>query len=113
MANVVSEADRLLEAGGKKILRTCLLWGGPLLVILVFAGLQYAGAVRLEEYFWADPARADRQVLWLALAVLALLQSLFVAIGVLQGWGAIRRAGQFRQQSILRTETGPPPSESA
>jgi hypothetical protein len=31
--------------------------------------------------------------------VLALLQFLFVAIGVLQGWSCMRRAKQLRQQS--------------
>ena len=86
MANVPSEADRLHEAGRKKILRTCLLWGGPLLAILVLAGLQCAGAVRLEEYFAADPGKVDPRVIWRALAVLALFQLLFVAIGVRQGW---------------------------
>ena len=99
MANVPNEADRLLEAGRKKILRTCLLWGGPLLAILVLAGLQCAGAVRLEEYLAADPHKVDQRVVWTALAVLALLQFLFVAVGVLQGWGSLRRAKQFRQQS--------------
>ena len=99
MANVPSEADRLLEAGRKKILRSCLLWGGPLLAILVVAGLQYAGAVRLEEYLADDPAKLDQRVVWTALAVLALLQFLFVAIGVLQGWLCVRRAKQLRQQS--------------
>jgi hypothetical protein len=99
MANVPSEADRLLEAGRKKILRTCLLWGIPLLAILVVAGLQRAGAVRLEDYFWADPDKVEQRVLWQALAALALFQFLFVAIGVVQGWGAMRRAKQLRQQS--------------
>jgi hypothetical protein len=94
MANVPSEADRLLEAGRKKTRRACLLWGGPLLAILVLAGLQCAGAVRLEEYF-----AADQRVIWLALALLALLQFLFGAIGVLQGWVWMRRARQLRQQS--------------
>ena len=99
MANVPSEADRLLEAGRKKTLRACLLWGGPLLAILVLAGLQCAGAVRLEEYFAADPDKVDRRVIWLALAGLALFQFLCVAIGVLQGWAGMRRAKQLRQQS--------------
>src|SRR5262249_2896085 len=99
MADVPSEADRLFEAGQRKILHTCLLWGVPLLAILVLAGLQGAGTVRLEEYFVADPDKADPRVAWQALAVLALLQFLFVAIGVLQGWGAMRRARQLRQQS--------------
>ena len=99
MPNVPSEADRLLEAGRKKALRACLLWGGPLLAILVLAGLQLAGAVRLEEYFWADPRRVDLRVLWLALAGLALLQFLCGAIGVLQGWVWVRRAGRPRQLS--------------
>jgi hypothetical protein len=99
MANVPGEADRLLEAGRKKILRTCLLWGVPLLAILVVAGLQRAGVVRLEEYFWVDPDRADPQALWLTLAVLALLQFLIMALGVLQGWACMRRARRLRQQS--------------
>jgi hypothetical protein len=99
MANVPSDADRLQEAGRNKILRTCLLWGPPLLAILVAAGLQYAGAIRLEDYFWADPDKVDLPKLWLALAGLALWQFLFVAIGVLQGWGGMRRAKQLRQQS--------------
>jgi hypothetical protein len=99
MTNGSSEADRLHEAGRKKILRTCLLFGGPLLVILVLAGLQCAGAVRLEEYFWTDPDKVDLRAMWLALAVLALFQFLLVAIGVLQAWGAVRRAKQLRQQS--------------
>jgi hypothetical protein len=85
MANVANEADRLLEAGRKKILRTCLLFGGPLLAIMVLAGFQYAGAVRLEEYFAADPDKVDQGVVWRALAVLALLQFLCWGIGVLQG----------------------------
>jgi hypothetical protein len=100
MANVPSEADRLLEAGRNKILRTCLLWGGPLLAILVIAGLQYAGAVRLEEYFADDPNKIEPRVIWLLLALLALLQFLFVAIGVLQGWACMRRARQLRQQTV-------------
>jgi len=99
MANVASEADRLREAGRKKILRTCLLWGGQLLAILVVAGLQYAGAIRLEEYFAADPDKIDPRVIWKALAVFALLYFFFVTIGVLQGWGGMRRAKQLRQQS--------------
>jgi hypothetical protein len=94
MANVPSEADRLLEAGRKTILRTCLIWGGPLLAILVLVGLQCAGAVRLEEYF-----EAEQRVFLPALAGLALFQFLCVAIGVLQGWGCIRRARQLRQDS--------------
>src|SRR5262245_52848300 len=94
MAIVPSEADQLLQAGRAKILRTCLLWGGPLLVILVFAALQYGGVVRLEEYFVADLEKADPRTAWRVLTVLALLQFLFVAIGVLQGWAAIRRARQ-------------------
>jgi hypothetical protein len=99
MADVPSEADRLREAGRRKILRTCLLFGTPLLAILVAAGLQYAGAAHLEEYFWADPDKVDLPKLWLVLAGLALWQFLFVAIGVLQGWGCMRRAKQLRQQS--------------
>jgi hypothetical protein len=106
MANVPSEADRLLEAGRKKILRTCLLWGGPLLAILVLAGLQYAGAVRLEEYLAAPPHKVDQRVVWWALAVLALLQFLFGAIGVLQGWACMRRAKQLRQQSAPGSSDG-------
>jgi len=97
MAIVPSEADQLLQAGRAKILRTCLLWGGPLLVILVFAALQYGGVVRLEEYFVADPEKADPRTVWRVLIVLGLLQFLFVAIGVLQGWAAIRRARQRMQ----------------
>ena len=97
MANAPNEADRLLEARRKKTLRACLLWGGPLLAILVVAGLQGAGAVRLEEYFAAAPDKLDRRVIWLALAVLAWLQFLFGAIGVLQGWACMRRARQLRQ----------------
>jgi hypothetical protein len=92
MAKVSGEADRLLQAGRKRILRTCLLWGGPLVAILVLIGLQCAGAIRLEEYF-----EAERRVFLPALAGLALFQLLCVAIGVLQGWGCIRRARQLRQ----------------
>ena len=92
MANIPNEADRLLKVGRKKALRACLLWGGPLLAILVLAGLQGAGAVRLEEYFAADPGKVDPRVIWLALAVLASFQLLFVAIGVRQGRVWMRRA---------------------
>ncbi|CEF49296.1 unnamed protein product [uncultured bacterium] len=99
MTNVPSEADRLREAGRKKILRTCLLWGGPLLALLVLAGLQCAGAIRLEEYFAVDPDKVDQRVIWQALAGLALLHFLILAIGVLQGWAGMRRAKQLRQQS--------------
>ena len=99
MANVPNEADRLLEAGRKKILRACLLWGGPLLAILVLAGLQYAGAIRLEEHFAADPDKIDPGKIWLVLGGLGLVQFLCVAIGVLQGWGCLRRARQLRQDS--------------
>src|SRR5438132_11258753 len=99
MANVPSEADQLLEAGRKKLLRTCLLWGGPLLAILVLAGLQGAGAVRLEEYLAAAPNKVEPRVVWLVLAGLALPHFLCGAIGVLQGWGCMRRAKQLRQQS--------------
>jgi hypothetical protein len=106
MANVPGEADRLLQAGRKKILHTCLLFGVPLLAILVLAGLQYAGAVRLEEYFTAAPDKADPRVAWRALAVLALVQFLFVAIGVLQGWAGMRRARQLRQQSVPGSSKG-------
>jgi hypothetical protein len=107
MANIPSEADRLLEAGRKKILRTCLLWGGPLLAILVLAGFQYAGAIRLEEYFAAAPNKVAPRVIWQVLAVLALLQFLFVAIGVRQGWVCMRRAKQLRQP-IRRNRQGIP-----
>jgi hypothetical protein len=106
MANVPSEADRLFEAGRNKILRTCLLFGGPLLVLLVLAGLQCAGVVRLEEYFAADPAKVDRQTLWLALGGLALFQFLIVAIGLLQGWTAMRRARHLRRQSASGESKG-------
>ena len=106
MANVPSEADRLHEAGRNKILRVCLLWGGPLLAILVAAGLQYAGAVHLEDYFWANPDRVDLPKLWLALAGLASFQFLCVAIGVLQGWAGMRRAKQLRQQSASGESKG-------
>src|SRR5439155_815947 len=99
MANVPSESDRLLEAGRKKILRTCLLWGGPLLAIFTLAGLQCAGAVRLEEYFAVDPGKVDPRIIWLALAMLASLQFLLGALGVFQGWGCMHRARQLRQQS--------------
>src|SRR5438874_2257381 len=98
MANVPSEADRLLERGRKKILRTCLLWGGPLLAILVLAALQYAGAVRLEESFAAAPNKVEPGVVWLVLAGLGWLPFLCGAIGVLQGWASMRRAKQLRQQ---------------
>jgi hypothetical protein len=106
MANVPSEADRLYEAGRKKILHTCLLWGGQLVAILVLAGLQWAGTVRLEEYFWADQDKVDLQKLWLVLAVFALFQFFVVALGVLQGWGAMRRAKQLRQQSAPGRSNG-------
>src|SRR5262245_5269017 len=106
MANVPSEADRLREAGRKKIMRVCLLWGGQLLAILVLAGLQGAGAVRLEEYFAVPPDKADPRVVWLALGGLALLPFLCVAIGVLQGWACMRRAKQLRQQSAPGRSTG-------
>jgi hypothetical protein len=73
-------------------------------VILVLAGLQAAGVVNLEEYFTDDartprPDKIDPRTIWLAVAGLALFQFLIVAIGVLQGWAAIRRARQLRQQS--------------
>jgi hypothetical protein len=106
MATVPNEADRLLQAGRKQILRACLLFGGPLLAILVVAGLQYAGTVRLEGYFAVDPDKIDPQVIWLALAVLALLLFLFGASGVLQGWVWMRRARQLRQQSASGRSTG-------
>lgn len=96
MANAPTDADRLLEAGSKKILRSCLLWGIPFLAVAVVAGLQYAGVVRLEEYFAADPANLDPRVIWRILAVFALLQFLFGAIGVVQGWACMRRARQLR-----------------
>ncbi|MFL5341340.1 MAG: hypothetical protein ACJ8F7_14435 [Gemmataceae bacterium] len=98
MANVPSEADRLREAGRQKILRTCLFWGGPLLAILVLAGLQGAGTVHLEEYFAVPPDKVAPRVVWQILAVLASLQFLCWALGVLQGWGAIRRARRLRRQ---------------
>src|SRR5262245_48532108 len=107
MANVASEADRLLESGRKKALRACLLWGGPLLAILVLAGLQWAGAVRLEGWFAADPDKIDRRVIWLALAGLALFQFLFAAIGVHQGWVWMQRARQLRQP-VRRKRPGIP-----
>ena len=69
MADVPNEADRLHEAGRNKIVRTLLLWGIPVLAILVVAGLQYAGAIRLEEYLWEDPEKADPQLMWLLLGV--------------------------------------------
>ena len=106
MASVPGEADRLREAGRKKILRACLLWGGPLLAILVLAGLQWAGAVRLEEYLAVDPDKIDPQTIWLTLAVLALFQFLFGAIGILQGWGTMRRAKQLRQSSAPSRSKG-------
>jgi hypothetical protein len=109
MANVPGAADRLLEAGRKKTLRACLLWGGPLLAILVLAALQGAGAVRLEEYFAADPAKIDRRSIWLALAGLALLQFLFAAIGVRQGWVLMLQARQFRQPMRRHRQGIPPP----
>ena len=93
MANVSGEADRLLEAGRKKILRTCLIWGGPLLVLLVVIGLQCAGRIHLEEAF-----EAEQRVFLPALAGLALFQFLCMALGVLQGWGAIRRARQLQKK---------------
>jgi hypothetical protein len=99
MANVPGEADRLREAGRKKILHSCLLWGGPLLVILVVAGLQGAGAIRLEEYLAVPPDKVDPRVVWSALAGLALFQFLCGAVGVLQGWSAMRRAKRLRQES--------------
>jgi hypothetical protein len=106
MSNVPSEADQLLEAGRRKILRTCLLWGSPLLALLVLAGLQYAGAVRLEEYFAAPPNKVDRRVVWRALTALALLQFFFEAIGVLQGWACVRRAKRLRQQAAPGRSNG-------
>jgi hypothetical protein len=99
MANVSSEADRLLEAGRKKILHTCFLCGGPLLAILVLAGLQGAGAVHLEEYMAVPPQKVDQQVVWSALGTLALFPFLGGALGVFQGCVAIRRAKHLRQQS--------------
>jgi hypothetical protein len=67
MANAAVEADRLFKAGRKKTLRAGLLWGGPLLALAVLAGLHWAGAIRLEEYFAADPNRVDHGAIWLAL----------------------------------------------
>lgn len=92
MANIPGEAARLVAAGRRRILRSCLLWGVPLLAILVLIGLQLAGAVRLEKHFEAEP-----RVFMPALAGLALFQFLCLAIGVLQGWGCIRRAGRLRR----------------
>jgi len=106
MPDVPSEADRLHEAGRRKILRSCLLFGTPLLAILVVAGLQYAGAVHLEEYFWTDPDKVDLPKLWLVLAVMASFQFLIVALGVLQGWAGMRRAEQLRQQSASGGSNG-------
>jgi hypothetical protein len=96
MTNVPSEADRFRDAGRKQILRACLLSGGPLLTTLVLAGLQYAGAVRLDEYFVAEPDKVDQRLIFLGLAVLALLLLLFGATGVLGGWVLIRRAKRLR-----------------
>jgi hypothetical protein len=98
MANIPTEADRLHAAGRNKILRSCLLFGIPLLAILVATGLQYAGVIHLEEYFAEDPNKIDPRLIWQALAMLGLPQFLFMAIGVLQGWGALRRARQLRKQ---------------
>src|SRR5437764_468941 len=99
MVNVPNEADRLRAAGRSKILRTGLLFGGPLLAILVAAGLQFAGTIHLEEYLAVPPEKLDRRVVWQLLAGLASFQFLLVALGVLQGWGGIRRANQLRRQS--------------
>src|SRR5260221_14364263 len=99
MANVPIAADRLRAAGRSKILRTCLLFGGPLLAILVAAGLQFAGTIHLEEYLAVPPNKVDQRVVWQLLAGLASLQFLLVAIGVLQGWGAIRRPRRLRRHS--------------
>jgi hypothetical protein len=99
MANVPGEVERLLKAGRQKILRVCLIWGIPLLAILVFAGLQYADVVHLEEYFVAPPDKADPRVVWQALAALAAAQFLCVALGVLQGWAGIRQAKRLRRRS--------------
>lgn len=94
MTSVPTEADRLFEAGRKKLLRTCLLWGCPLLALVVFTALHCARVLPLEEYFEADPRAVCR-----ALAALALFQFLIVAIGVFQGWSAMRRARKLRKQS--------------
>jgi len=98
MANVPSEADRLLEAGHRIIRLACLFGGGPLLAIVVLAGLHGAGAVRLEEYIAADPDNADPRMIWLVLGGLALLPFLFLAMGLLIGWAMIRGAKHLRQQ---------------
>jgi hypothetical protein len=87
-------------------LLACLLWGVPLLAILVLAGLQYAGAVRLEEYIAADPDKADQRVIWLGLGVLALLLFLLGALGVRSGWALMRLARLLRQQSAPGTSKG-------
>src|SRR5207253_4116165 len=76
----------------------------PLLALLVLAGLQYAGAVRLEEYLAAAPNKVEPRVVWLVLAGLALPHFLCGAIGVLQGWGCMRRAKQLRRSEEHTSE---------
>ena len=102
MTNVPSEVDRLLDAGRKKILRSCLLWGGPCLAIVVVGALQVAGVVHVEEYFAVPPNKADPRMVWMALGGLALFQFLIAALGVLQGWAAIRRAKRLRPPATSR-----------
>lgn len=96
MSTTPGEAD-LRKAGRRKIATSCLMWGLPLLVIFAVAGMQYAGAIRLEEYFAQPPNEVEPRVVWTILGVIGVLQFLFLTLGIFQGWNALRRAKQLRR----------------
>jgi hypothetical protein len=92
------ESEQMIKVGRKKLVVYGAVWGAALLIIGAVTGLQYAGTLRLEQYFAPNkPEKVDQSIIYLSLAVTALLISIFVGGWMIQALKQIRQGEKLRQ----------------
>jgi hypothetical protein len=112
MSRERSEPKHLIEEGRRKLFVSGGLLAVVLLGLLSLAGLQYAGSLHLQQYFVPDrPEAVDPGMIYLSLAVTALLVSVFVGSWMVQAVVQIRH-GQKLEQQAEPHRSGSPPANS-
>jgi high-affinity Fe2+/Pb2+ permease len=93
-----SKGQQLIDQGQKRIFLHVFLFGIPLLILLLVAGLQYVGILHLQEYFAAHrPESVDEGAIYRALALAAALLALLGGSGIVRGIVTIRRENNRSQ----------------
>lgn len=98
---------RLIGQGRKKIFLHGFLFGVPVLTTLLVAGLQWAERLRLEKYLVPDrPETVDQGIIYVTLALTALMLSSFGASGIGQGLVMIQKGKRLSREERFQVSAG-------